>query len=379
MPIIDRYLLRQYIKTFLICWFSLTGLYVVVDAFSNLDEFLRFAEKSGRPLFEVLGEFYFYRTISFFDRISAILAMVAGMFTVTWIQRHQELTALMAAGISRIRVARPVFWAAATVTLVGVASRELIIPSIRDNLSRDPKDLVGDAAVMIRPRVDHETSILFGGKFANAAERKIHGPKFVLPIGLDMYGKFLTAVDAFHEPANDKHPAGYRFKGAPTPTNWLTEKSATISDKTILYTPADHGDWLAADELFVASNVDFDLLGSDRKYLQFMSTWELARGLRNPSLDYGADVRTMIHSRVMQPFLDVTLVFLGLPLVLRRETRNVYAAVGMCIGLTVGFMLVTMACHYLGDILYIRPALAGWLPLMIFVPIAAAMYDRIDR
>jgi hypothetical protein len=51
----------------------------------------------------------------------------------------------------------------------------------------------------------------------------------------------------------------------------------------------------------------------------------------------------------------------------------------MCIALTVGFMLVTMACHYLGDILYIRPALAGWLPLMIFVPIAAALYDRIDR
>ena len=48
MPIIDRYLLRQYVKTFLICWFSLTGLYVVVDAFSNLDEFLRFVRVGGR-------------------------------------------------------------------------------------------------------------------------------------------------------------------------------------------------------------------------------------------------------------------------------------------------------------------------------------------
>jgi lipopolysaccharide export system permease protein len=200
-----------------------------------------------------------------------------------------------------------------------------------------------------------------------------------MPIGLDQYGKFLSAADAYHEPATETRPAGYRFKGTPTPSKWLTEPSATINGRTVLYTPVENAEWLAADELFVASKVDFDLLGSDRKYLQLMSTWELARGLRNPGLDYGADVRTMIHSRLMQPFLDVTLLFLGLPLVLRRETRNVYAAVGMCIGLTVGFMLITMACHYLGDILYIRPALAGWLPLLIFVPIAAAMYDRIER
>ena len=41
MTIIDRYLLRQFLQTFLICYLSLTGLYIVFDAFTNLEDFLR--------------------------------------------------------------------------------------------------------------------------------------------------------------------------------------------------------------------------------------------------------------------------------------------------------------------------------------------------
>lgn len=379
MHIIDRYLLRHYLKTFLICWVSLTGLYIVVDAFSNLDEFLRFAEKSGQTLYAVLGEYYLYRSVYFYDRLSAILAMVAGIFTVTWIQRHQELTALMAAGLSRLRVARPIFFAAFALTLVGAASREFVIPSIRDVLARDPKDLVGDSASALGTRIDHESGIIFLGHSILPSERKIHRPNFVLPTGLDLYGKHLAALDAFYHPADEKHPAGYWFKGVTSPAELLTQPSLKVGEKSVVLTPADHADWLAPNEAFVVSQIDFDQLSFDRKLRAFMSTNELMRGLRSPGLDYGADVRVLIHSRMVQPFLDVTLLFLGLPLVLRRETRNIYAAIGICIMLTAVFLLVTMACQYLGGILYVRPSLAAWLPLMIFVPVATALYDRIDR
>ena len=49
MKIIDRYLLRQFIQTFLICFLSLTGLIIVFDAFTNLDSFLKCAGKHGGP------------------------------------------------------------------------------------------------------------------------------------------------------------------------------------------------------------------------------------------------------------------------------------------------------------------------------------------
>ncbi|MCE9606353.1 MAG: LptF/LptG family permease [Planctomycetia bacterium] len=379
MRIIDRYLLMQFVRTFLICWISLTGLYVVVDGFGNLDEFMRFAEHSGRPLYGILGEYYFFRAIFFFDRISAILAMIAAMFTITWIQRHNELTALMAAGISKMRVVRPVICAAALVTLSAAVSREFVIPSMRERLMRDPKDLIGDISAEMSTHVDNESDVILTGAYTQAIAQKIHRPKFVLPPGADLYGKHLKARDAFYRAAENGRPSGYLFREEVAPPELLKHPGLKVGGAAIVLTHHDQPEWIAENECFVVSNVDFMQLSSGGKWRQFMSTPELIDGLHNPSLDYGADVRVMVHSRFVQPLVDVTLLFLGLPLVLRRETRNVYTAIAMCVGITVLFLVVGMACQYLGSIVLIRPSLAAWLPLMIFIPTATAMYERIDR
>ena len=44
MRIIDRYLLRQFVQTFLICFLSLTGVFVVFDAFTNMEAFMHCAK-----------------------------------------------------------------------------------------------------------------------------------------------------------------------------------------------------------------------------------------------------------------------------------------------------------------------------------------------
>lgn len=379
MRIVDRYLLRHYLKTFFICWVSFTGLYVVVDAFSNLDEFMAYAEVADKKLLEVLGTFYLYRSASFFDRFSAVLAMIAAMFTMTAVQRHNELTALMAAGISRLRAARPVIAAAITITLFATVGRELVIPDLRAELSTEPRELAGDTVVELQPRVDVETGIIFHGKYMQPKQQSIHRPNFLLPPGLDAYGKHLEAVDAFYEPPRPGRIGGYRFKGVTSPTEIVKQPSLGIGERAVLLTPVEYGDWLGADECFIASNIDFQQLSAGKRWRQYLSTAELIAGLRNPSLDFGADTRVAIHARFTQPFLDVVLLFLGLPLVMRRETKNIYVAVGLCAVATVSLMVVVMTCHYLGTIVYMRAATAAWLPLLIFVPIAVALYDRIDR
>ncbi|MCR4413392.1 MAG: LptF/LptG family permease, partial [Thermoguttaceae bacterium] len=114
MWIIDRYLLRQFLHTFLICYLSLTGLYIVFDAFTNLESFLRCADRlSG--LFHVMAVHYGFRAIWFFDRTVGLLTLTSAMFTVAWIQRHNELVALLAAGVSKVRVLVPVIAAAAMI------------------------------------------------------------------------------------------------------------------------------------------------------------------------------------------------------------------------------------------------------------------------
>ena len=90
MLILDRYLLRQFVQIFLICFISLVGLYIVIDLFGNIDDFLRKAGTHGK-LWAIIGEYYAYRSIGFFNQTSGILALIAAMFTVALFQRYNEL------------------------------------------------------------------------------------------------------------------------------------------------------------------------------------------------------------------------------------------------------------------------------------------------
>ncbi len=377
MRIIDRYLLRQFVQVFFICFSSLTGLYIVFDAFSNLDEFTKAADKQGN-LLSLLAYFYAYRAVYFFDRTSGILALISAMFTITWIQRHNELTALAAAGLATGRIIRPVIIAALAVSLLAMGSREFVIPQIAKYLAQDPKNLTGERATELQPRYDLETDILFRGRETIAKDKKIIEPSLFLPPGLDLHGKQLAAAEAVFERATPDHPSGYRFRKVTRPDHSDTLSRVMLGERQILVSPHD-APWLQPGEIFIASNMDFDQLSGATRARQFSSTWQLARGLRNPSLDYGADVRVTIHSRLVQPLLDATLLFLGLPLILSRENRNLFMAIGLCAAVVTIFMLIVLACQYLGGIYFISPALAAWLPLMLFVPLAAILVEPLLR
>jgi len=378
MRIIDRYLLRQFLQVFLICFCSLTGLYIVFDAFSNLDDFMQHAEGGG-GLLTLMGQFYAFRAIFFFDRTSGVLALTAAMFTVTWIQRHNELTALAAAGIANRRVVMPVVFAAITISLSAAVVRELVIPRLSEELSRTPSDLMGKAGQELQPRYDNNTDILIRGVATVAARKQIVAPSFLLPPSLNYWGKILSAENAYYQPPQDGRPSGYLFDKVQQPAEIATLESIRLADLPVVITPRDAADWLKPDQCFVVSDVDFDQLAGGRNWRQFASTWQLILGLRNPSLDYGADVRVAIHSRMVQPFLDCTLLFLGLPLIMRRDNRNVFLAVGMCVVVVSIFMLVVFGVQHLGAIYLIDPALAAWLPLMIFIPVAVYMSEPFQQ
>ena len=381
MRIIDRYLLRQFVQIFLICFFSMTGLYVVIDAFGHLDDFSNHADQQGN-LMGVIAEYYAYRSLSFFDRTAGILAMLSAMFTVTWLGRHQELTALLAAGISKVRILKPLLMAAVVVSLLGVLNRELVIPQVRDELMRDTKDLSGTATRDLEARFDSQWDMLLGGEKVIASEGRILKPTFVLPSTLARFGKQLVAKDAYHQEATEEHPAGYLLDGLVTPSTLVKQPSLTITrqnlqtgepeEQTVIITPRD-APWLESDQVFVVSAMPFQLLASGSQWRNYASTRELVAELNNPTTDLSADVRVAVHTRVLQPAMDVTLVMLGLPLMFSRKSRNVFLSMGICLLAVLAFSLVALACQSLGGLSLLSPPMAAWLPLMLFVPLAVAM------
>ena len=55
--ILDRQRYWAFLKAYVICYMSLVGLYIVIDAFSNLDEFAKRAEGVVETLL-VMGRYY---------------------------------------------------------------------------------------------------------------------------------------------------------------------------------------------------------------------------------------------------------------------------------------------------------------------------------
>ncbi|MCA9247625.1 MAG: LptF/LptG family permease [Planctomycetales bacterium] len=377
MRTIDRYLLTQFMQVFLICFVSLTGLYVVIDAFGNLDDFIEFADRDG-GLAVVVGRYYGFRSIAFFDRISGLLTLISAMFTVTWLQRHREMIALSAAGISTTRILAPILVAAIGLSLLAAANRELVLPRLKHVLSLNAQDLAGTRKVDVRPQYDHRTNILIRGKSLYAKDCKITEPAFRLPESLAQYGTNLAAQKAFWCERTNNRPSGYLLKQVSAPEGLVSGPSLSADGSPVILTPSDH-EWLQDDEVFVVSDITFDMLHGGSGWKSFSSTWEMIAGLHNPSLDFGADMSVAVHGRLVQPFLDVTLVFLGLPLVISRGGENMFWAIGQCILIAVLFLVVVFACQALGSSYWLDPALAVWLPLFLFVPLAVWMSEPLRR
>ncbi len=371
MTIIDRYVLRQFLQIFVICFLSLGGLYVVIDAFQHLDSFSSYAEERG-SLLGAISEYYAYQSFDLFDRTSGILAMIAAMFTVTWLQRHQELTAIMAAGISKFRAIRPILIAAVMVSFLGMLNREFVIPQVRNELTRDTKDLSGSELRDLEPRFDGQTEIVLGGDKTVAKERRIVKPTFVLPDSLSKFGKQLVAENGYFLDRTADHPAGYLLDKVSVPGN-INKVSSLRSEGRVLVVTHKDAAWLKPGQAFVVSNVPFELLANGSSWRRYASIGEMLRELNEPSTEPGTDLRVAVHTRILQPFMDTTMLMLGLPLMFSRRNRNVFVAISICLLAGISFSMVTLVCQSLGGLSLLRPTLAAWLPLLVFVPIAVAL------
>jgi lipopolysaccharide export system permease protein len=367
--LIDRYITRAQLNAFVIVFVSLAGLYFVFDAFTNMDEFSAHAKKAG-GLARVLASYYGYRLIWFFDATSPVISLASAMFALSWLERHNELTALLAAGVTRWRIARPTIVFAAAVALAAAASRELVIPQVRQAFARNAQDLSGEQPMPFEARYDHLTEILFRGRSARAARMQIQAPSLLMPPQLGDYGPQIDAADAVWSPATAEHPAGYLLSGVTEPADIDTLASLESGGRPVVITRAAAA-WLEPRQCFVVSDVAFEQLIGSSNWSQYSSTPELVRAIANPSLGVAAEIPLRVHARVTAPLLDMALVLLGLPLVVGPARRGVFVAVGLCVLMTVVYFVVVLGSHSLAGTDIVSPSLGAWLPLLLLAPLAA--------
>jgi lipopolysaccharide export system permease protein len=367
--LIDRYIGRAQLHAFVVVFVSLAGLYLVFDAFTNMEEFITHAADSG-SLASVLASYYGCRLVWFFDATSPVITLASGMFALSWLERHNELTALLAAGVTRWRIARPVIIFAAVVSLVAAANRELLLPRIRTAFARNAQNLDGTALQPFESRYDHRTDILFRGNGAQTATASIEAPSLLMPPRLGDYGPQITAARATWQAAGAGRPAGYLLTGVQEPVDIDRLPPLGCGGQTVVLT-RQAADWLEPRQCFVVSDVTFEQLIGSTNWSQYSSTAELVRAIGNPSLGVAADIPLRVHARFTAPALDLALLLLGMPLVLGPIRRGIFAAVGGCVAMTVVFFLVVLGSHAFATGDLVSPSLGAWLPLLVLGPLAA--------
>jgi lipopolysaccharide export system permease protein len=368
MTQIDRYVLFLYGRVFVVCFMTLSGLLVVIQLFTNVDEFITFGQARGgfaKGLFEYFGP----QIISLFDRMCGLIALLATMFVFAWLSRTNELTAILAAGISKGRIIRPLLIASIGVVLVASILRETMIPRFSAILSKSPKELTGDAVEPLRPVEDHDQGVLIVGRNVIPAKRLIDKPAFKFNGPAAQWTRQIVGENAEYLEADRDHPAGYLVRGVSAFAELADKNSARTSEGTYLLLPKDNP-WIPPGCCFIPSKIEFDMLsgGNSRQYA---STFELIWLAKNQSHYYGADLKVSIHSRFIQPLLDLTQLLIGLPLILSNRNRNLVSMIMSCVVSYGLFFGISIGLRTLGsNATLLTPAAAAWAPLLIFAPIA---------
>jgi lipopolysaccharide export system permease protein len=370
MTRIDRYILFVFLRVFCSCFICLIGLMIIVHLFTNLDDLID-AGKAKGSVTKLIVSFYTPYALSLFTRLCPFFALMALLFLVGWLKRTNELTALMAAGISKGRILRaPMF---AMLILIGVSTviRETIIPHHQDILGKQPQDLSGENFRMLTPTRDHVTGIFISGQNVEVLNQRIRKPAFRISGDAGSIGKQLQAETAYYLASNDQHPAGYLLDQVANPQSIDTHSSLMRDNKPLVMTRLDH-DWLGQNQCFVPSSVPFFLLQGGTTWSQYESTWNVVKRLRTQP-NVNRDLHVVAHTRMVQPLLDLTLVLFGLPIVLRRVDRHLFWIAG-AVMLAVGFVfLVTTAIQAFASSNQILAAFLGaWLPIVLLFPAAWA-------
>jgi lipopolysaccharide export system permease protein len=366
--VLDRLMIYGYIKSYIICLVSLLSLYIVVDLFMNVNDFAHANDGLG-PFLHHVGIYYAARSTTIFDRLAEMIVLLAAMFTIAWVQRNNELLPQLSAGTSTQRIVRPVLLAACGMLALTTLNQELVIPRLSNLLALNRDDPNGDRDLLVRSGYE-PNQVFIRGDVGIRKELLIRNFHCNIP-------QSVAAGNIVNLYAKEARYIPPDAKGKPRTGGWMLTETQPPElegwgNKDILEPIAPGRYFLKTQE------IDFDSITRDsHKWFYLASTWRLFQELCKSDVERLPAMAVLFHMRLTRPILGMILVFLGLSVILRDQNRNVFISAGLCLVLCAAFFAVCFACQQLGDKEFVSPALAAWLPVLIFGPMAFVMFDAI--
>lgn len=364
----DKYLMNRLLHTFVVFFIATYGLFMVIDLFTNVDDFQRNALGEERTSVETgiaIFRYYGYRVAEFMEMAGPILIVVSAIAVLGLLEKHSESHPILAAGVPAFRLLRPLLVGGGLLNLLLILNQEFVLPALAVEL-QSPRGSDSASVQTVDPVYDYSNHLMhIDGKEVIIEEKTLVAASFWLPEQLSSPSYSLEAESAVFIEENSSHPSGWLLQNliSPFDPGPLTEEGATR------IVPRPNG-----KDVFVVSDVSFDQLYNRGRNLKLLSSLQLIDRIRNPSTGL-VPVRSQslaLHSRVTRPILSLLSIAIALPLVMRRESRSLIINMTICAGVLGAFYIVTQASLMMGGTSlvqggapFLRADFAAWFPVIL--------------
>jgi len=351
---LDRYVFGGFVAALATTIVLVLVLYVVLDAFQRLDEYVEHARAEGTIVaVGVILRYYLARFLAEFSVFSEIIAIVPAVLVVAGMARANEFVAPLAAGRSLRRVALPVFAGCALVGVFAFALQNAAGPALVRQAFTDRRRISGRAAAL-------GNSLSVQGRSGTAA----------VALSVERYDPGARRAEGFQacviDGSDDAPLVDIRAPFAA----WDAASGAWNF-------PEGGRRWAyggAVTEERVFEDVDRfptalgpDLLEAEELGSRALGLGALSRQRARP------EFASEFHRRLAQVFAPLALALAALPFVLTTDRSRIFHAGAMAVLGVVGYEIAARSF-----VAYLPPLLGGWLAPVGFTALGAWRLKAMD-
>ncbi len=362
--ILDRYILGAFLVNYLIAIGVLVGLYIILDLFVNLDEFSKVPGETTAQIAAKVVDYYGHNLFVYFAQLAGVITLMAACFTLGRLHRTNELTAILSSGTSLYRVAAPILLAGLSMNALWFIDQEFVIPRFAAKLARKHGDIEGrnTYAIWFMRDPSRNNALISASMFSPRAREM----RQVIIIERNEEDELIGVIRADQARWDEETK------------RWLLKNGFHVRPGAL---PGEGGGPTGRQQVmeYVSSITPREMaLQQSSQWTNFLSLPDLNR-LQAQAGDQGAaEFIKVKHTRLTTVIVNMTLLCLGIPFFLNRERPSIIVLGGKALLMCGLCYVFTFMCQSI-DLtpLGVSPALAPWLPVLVFVPIAVVLVDGI--
>lgn len=388
---------------FLADCFLFSLLYVLIDSLSQVEEFAR--NSSGLLGFlKIAFTYYSYDLPGLFCLLlGPVTTLASAAFAVTLTARGNEFVPVLAAGISLQRLLAPIVLLSALVSAGTLAIQELWIPRHRDEILASkaygrggslirqahytdraqgivviaekyfPLERRGENILVLSKGKDRPRSFLIHARSMSWVEPEGgHGYWRLETGGLQEYDAAGEIIPKPAPPAAERSPPPAPAPQAP-PSNLDAAPAASPAPQDPDPPAQRLSEPFEARRLVETGMIPQDLENNERRNLP-LTLAELERKIAVAPDRHRWQIR--YYSRIADPLHSLILVLLGVPIILSRDTRNIFFSALLAALISTAYFIFNAGMVYLGNRGTLDPPLAVWLGPILFGSLGVTMYFR---